>query len=363
MNNEKIELKTMKPSHFEVYHDRVGQTGRSMVEMLGVLAIIGVLSVGGIAGYTSAMNKHRANDTVQRIMRRAIIVSGQRSFGQSVSLEGYTDTGSYTISAPDITNANAFTFTVESVPEDVCERILALSWPSATINPARCSAEQDMTFTFNNDLSLRELDDGTSGGEGGQEGSGGSSGEGEDDPIPQTQEACENAGKQWCDESCHSADYTCCPNNGHHGTDGETCCNSDNYAWNEAWGNYGNVDISNCGCPPDVVNELTVRKEGNICCNSRNQKYNDSNQSYDTTDISNCGCPYDTTNKVIGEFGTDNETCCYDGKSWDDVSQQYTSSSGACGCPENGTWNETVGACCLDGKQWTGWGYWGAACP
>ena len=27
------------------------QTGRSMVEMLGVLAIIGVLSVGGIAGY------------------------------------------------------------------------------------------------------------------------------------------------------------------------------------------------------------------------------------------------------------------------------------------------------------------------
>ena len=27
------------------------QSGRSMVEMLGVLAIIGVLSIGGIAGY------------------------------------------------------------------------------------------------------------------------------------------------------------------------------------------------------------------------------------------------------------------------------------------------------------------------
>jgi len=38
------------------------ESGRSMVEMLGVLAIIGVLSVGGIAGYTMAMNKFRANE-------------------------------------------------------------------------------------------------------------------------------------------------------------------------------------------------------------------------------------------------------------------------------------------------------------
>ena len=30
------------------------QVGRSMVEMLGVLAILGVLSVGGIAGYSKA---------------------------------------------------------------------------------------------------------------------------------------------------------------------------------------------------------------------------------------------------------------------------------------------------------------------
>ena len=31
------------------------QSGRSMVEMLGVLAIIGVLSVGGISGYSKAI--------------------------------------------------------------------------------------------------------------------------------------------------------------------------------------------------------------------------------------------------------------------------------------------------------------------
>ena len=37
------------------------ESGRSMVEMLGVLAIIGVLSVGGIAGYSLSMRRHRAN--------------------------------------------------------------------------------------------------------------------------------------------------------------------------------------------------------------------------------------------------------------------------------------------------------------
>ncbi len=35
--------------------------GRSMVEMLGVLAIIGVLSIGAIAGYSKAMMKYKLN--------------------------------------------------------------------------------------------------------------------------------------------------------------------------------------------------------------------------------------------------------------------------------------------------------------
>ena len=43
------------------------QSGRSMVEMLGVLAIIGVLSVGGIAGYSKAMYKHKFNQTMDII--------------------------------------------------------------------------------------------------------------------------------------------------------------------------------------------------------------------------------------------------------------------------------------------------------
>ena len=43
------------------------QNGRSMIEMLGVLAIVGVLSVGGIAGYSKAMQKYRVNKTIDQI--------------------------------------------------------------------------------------------------------------------------------------------------------------------------------------------------------------------------------------------------------------------------------------------------------
>ena len=43
------------------------EKGRSMVEMLGVLAIIGVLSTAGIAGYTKAMEKFKVNEAANQI--------------------------------------------------------------------------------------------------------------------------------------------------------------------------------------------------------------------------------------------------------------------------------------------------------
>ena len=46
---------------------KTNQSGRSMIEMLGVLAIIGVLSVGGIAGYSKAMSKYRTNKSIDQV--------------------------------------------------------------------------------------------------------------------------------------------------------------------------------------------------------------------------------------------------------------------------------------------------------
>ena len=63
---------------------RINEKGRSMIEMLGVLAIIGVLSVGGIAGYSKAMAKFKANKTIDLISHTVantrILFGSQRDY-------------------------------------------------------------------------------------------------------------------------------------------------------------------------------------------------------------------------------------------------------------------------------------------
>lgn len=53
------------------------ECGRSMVEMLGVLAVVGVLSIGGIMGYNFAVNKHRANTIMSELNLRIIPLNSQ----------------------------------------------------------------------------------------------------------------------------------------------------------------------------------------------------------------------------------------------------------------------------------------------
>ena len=71
------------------------ESGRSMVEMLGVLAIIGVLSVGGIAGYSLSMRRHRANQVVDYVAKHALMAY---SLCQKKILDGTATYGSNTIS-------------------------------------------------------------------------------------------------------------------------------------------------------------------------------------------------------------------------------------------------------------------------
>ena len=113
------------------------ESGRSMVEMLGVLAIIGVLSIGGIAGYVLSMNRYRANAMLDVANKYAAIVfSSYQSWvanGNAVSdwkaptlatskLEGTLQPGT-TITADDAAaiNGNTVTLTISFPSKDVCE--------------------------------------------------------------------------------------------------------------------------------------------------------------------------------------------------------------------------------------------------
>ncbi len=69
------------------------QNGRSMVEMLGVLAIIGVLSAGGLAGYSKAMFKHKLNATMDQITM--LVTNIRTMYGQQSDYAGLSELKAY----------------------------------------------------------------------------------------------------------------------------------------------------------------------------------------------------------------------------------------------------------------------------
>ena len=96
----------------------IAQSGRSMVEMLGTLAIIGVLSVGGIAGYSYGMDKYRANRTMYDVNVRAVDVLAQFDATGDATLDGWKNEKTlYPITLEDETIG----IQVSGVPTRVCE--------------------------------------------------------------------------------------------------------------------------------------------------------------------------------------------------------------------------------------------------
>ena len=102
---------------------RVNEQGRSMIEMLGVLAIVGVLSVGGIAGYSKAMNKFKTNKVIDQINMISTnirtLYSSQRNYNgldnQLAKKAGAVSGDMYTSETDDnITNAFQGTITIAS---------------------------------------------------------------------------------------------------------------------------------------------------------------------------------------------------------------------------------------------------------
>ena len=63
-------------------------SGRSMVEMLGVLAIIGVLSVGALSGYSRAIFKYKINKQAEQVYQ--LIANTYQYFTQVKSLSANT---------------------------------------------------------------------------------------------------------------------------------------------------------------------------------------------------------------------------------------------------------------------------------
>ena len=69
----------------KLFHRIMDQSGRSLSEMLGVLAVIGVLTLMGVYGFSYAMEKWRENETFDRYSK---VVAGART-SRILENEGY----------------------------------------------------------------------------------------------------------------------------------------------------------------------------------------------------------------------------------------------------------------------------------
>ena len=128
------------------------ETGRSMVEMLGVLAIVGVLSAGGVYGYGVAMKKHKANELLHQASMLATTISAQiQSKGElPQSIEDFGNGKYGTFTEPTKVNDEQFEMKITGMDEAVCEQVAKMS--GGMVRQAVCNGTT-LTLTYNNNLS------------------------------------------------------------------------------------------------------------------------------------------------------------------------------------------------------------------
>ena len=122
---------------------KISETGRSMVEMLGVLAIMGVLTVSVMLGYRYAMDRILTNSIITGVRARSVIIGQQRVLGQPLNLsEFHPDTekdliyGRFEVKAFNnyvYDGEESQAMEVHNIPRRVCENIRMLTFPDETI--------------------------------------------------------------------------------------------------------------------------------------------------------------------------------------------------------------------------------------
>ena len=103
--------------------NKTNETGRSMVEMLGVLAIVGVLSVGGVYGYGVAMKKHKANEALHKASMLATTVSAYAMSNDGNLPSTITDFANFGYNTSVTDDGTKFKLTISGLDDGVCEQL------------------------------------------------------------------------------------------------------------------------------------------------------------------------------------------------------------------------------------------------
>lgn len=140
------------------------QSGRSMVEMLGVLAVVGIISIGGLYGYTYAMKRHRANELLNEANKRAVVVASQLMAGRTGNIDDFPEPSGYDFGLQGPKDKK-FSLTLTkagggAIDSAICEQMKTLTEDTGImVITGTCNNASTLTMTFNEDLSKVGFED------------------------------------------------------------------------------------------------------------------------------------------------------------------------------------------------------------
>ena len=148
------------------------QSGRTMMEMLGVLAIIGVITYGAISGINSGMTSYKINQTyievsniISGMQDIYLSVFGRNNFPYDLTCDAnHSNTpGCRTLKKEGILSKNAKDLTINlqndgelevtytAKNSEICNRLKVMDWDIQSINCFTDTMHHDKCSSPNND--------------------------------------------------------------------------------------------------------------------------------------------------------------------------------------------------------------------
>ena len=229
------------------------ESGRSMVEVLAMLAIAGIIGAAGVGGYTVAMKKHRANELIHEAAGRALAVSQQLAVDRKldeIDFGGYpnNDTGHGKFSDKPIPLAGGefFKIPITGMDQAGCEQLKVMA--GGSLRRVDCKDDgngkvtADLIYQKDLSASVGTIPEDTSGDSENPSTSG--TGNSVTRSYDNNRSGCEGAGYQYCSNNiCITKEEVC--------ETGSALC-ADTYpgtSEDNTGGYAGEVEGKACRCP------------------------------------------------------------------------------------------------------------------
>ena len=150
---------------------KYNELGRSMIELIGVLCIIGLLTIGGVGFYRYGMDETIAQNTYEEVQQRAVTslerYNDRRYQFDARPVANETSYGYHITVAQHSTNRDYVVVSVSGVADGVCKHIIrkiikttrkflpaagltlnGLSYRTNELTESACPAGDDISMTF-----------------------------------------------------------------------------------------------------------------------------------------------------------------------------------------------------------------------